>query len=172
MGTHRNRAEYHTSGTWVGFGISDKGNGTATFGPAGKSGAVTIAYTFTDGTCTETASTTITIFDAQVSTGTYGPVCQQDAPLTITGFPVPSGGAIGTWSGTGLTNINANAGTATLNPAILTGNTTLTYTFVANGCSKSASTNVTVNQSATATITIDQAQICEGGSVAISSPCL
>ena len=156
-------------GTWVGFGVSDKGNGTATFGPKGKNGDITVSYVFSDGTCSETASTTITVFDAQISAGTYGPFCQNDAAITVTGFPIPSGGAIGTWSGTGLTNIDPNNGTATLNPATVTGNTTLTYNFVTNGCSKSVTTNVLVNQSSTASITIDQTQICEGSSVELTA---
>ena len=158
-------------GTWAGLGVgaTNAGTGTATFDPSGRNGDVTVSYTYTSGNCTEIASTTITVFDAEVNTGTYGPLCQNDAPLTITGFPIPSGGAIGTWSGTGLTNIDPSAGTATLNPAAVTGNTSLTYTFITNGCSKSATTNVLVNQSATASITIDQTQICEGGSVQLTA---
>ncbi len=158
-------------GTWAGLGVSatNLATGTATFDPNGRNGDVTISYTFTSGACTEIASTTITVFDAQVSTGTYGPLCQNDGAFTITGSPIPSGGATGTWSGVGLSNIDPNTGTATLNPATVTGNTTLTYTFIANGCSKSATTNVTVNQSATASVTIDQTQICEGGSVLLTA---
>ena len=162
-----------SNGTWSGIGITDGGNGTAQFDPEDSAvlgNVVIVSYTVNSSGCAETANTTITIFDAQVSAATIpSPLCQSDAPFTITGTPIPSGGAIGTWTGPGLTNINAATGTATFNPASVNGSTTLIYTFTANGCTESATTIVNVNQSATASLTIDQSQICEGGSIQLNA---
>lgn len=79
--------------------------------------------------------------DLGVSTGTYGPLCANDPPITLIGTPTNSSG---TWSGTGVTN-NGN-GTATFNSSGLSGQTvSVTYTYLdISGVGCSRSTNITV----------------------------
>jgi len=158
-------------GTWAGTGVSNINtvNGTATFNPSGRSGDVTISYTFNNGTCSDMATTTITVFNAAVTAGPFGPFCQGDGAQTLTGSPVPSGGATGTWSGTGITSVNSTTGTATFDPALVTGNTTLTYTFDANNCTKTASTNVVVNSGATVSVAATNTQVCAGASITLTA---
>ena len=113
-------------GTWSGTGVS--GN---TFDPS--FGTQTLTYTITSGACSNSASTTITVNPqpASPSTGSYGPLCSNDAPIALGGSP-----AGGTWSGTG---VSGN----TFDPSF--GTQTLTYTITSGGCSNSSSTTIEVN---------------------------
>ncbi|MBK8340485.1 MAG: hypothetical protein IPK99_11050 [Flavobacteriales bacterium] len=106
-----------TGGTWSGTGVT--GN---SFDPS--VGTQLVTYSYTDGNgCTASCQTTITVNELPVVTcGTYGPVCEDAADITLGGSP--SGG---TWSGTGVTAgvFDPSAGTQLL-----------TYNYTdGNGCS-------------------------------------
>jgi hypothetical protein len=70
-----------------------------------------------------------------VNTGSYGPVCIDASPVSLSG--TPSGG---TWSGTGVTGSTFNIQTA----GVGVHQVIYTYTDV-NGCSASDTTSITVN---------------------------
>jgi hypothetical protein len=114
-------------GAWTGTGVT--GN---QFDPS--VGTQTLTYTYTDvNLCVNSAQTTITVNPLPtVIPGTYGPVCIDDADITLVGLP--SGGA---WSGTGVTGNQ-------FDPSV--GTQTLTYTYTdGNLCVNSAQTTITVN---------------------------
>jgi hypothetical protein len=130
-----------SGGTWSGTGVIGE-----TFDPA--FGTQTITYTITSDGCSNSASTTIEVNPqpAAPSTGTYGPLCSNDAPIALTG--IPSGG---TWSGTGVIG-------ETFDPAF--GTQTITYTITSDGCSNSASTEVVVNAQPAAPSTGSYGPLC------------
>jgi hypothetical protein len=114
-------------GTWTGIGVA----GTS-FDPS--VGTQTLTYTYTDGNgCTNSDQTTITVNPPPaVSAGSYGPVCIDASPVTLSGMP-----AGGTWTGIGV------AGTS-FDPSAST--QTLTYTYTdGNGCTNSGQTTITVH---------------------------
>src|SRR5690606_39752318 len=108
----------NSNGTWSGTGVTNNGNGTASFNPAGLIGSITVTYSYTDGnSCSNSDTANILVNTAPtVDAGNYGPLCDNVSTITLTGTPTNSNG---TWSGTGVTN-NGD-GTATFNPAGLSG---------------------------------------------------
>jgi hypothetical protein len=122
-------------GTYSGPGIS--GNN---FDPAAAgAGAHAITYSYTDGNgCTNTCGFTITVNALPVVTcGTYGPACDNDTPIALSGSP--SGG---TWSGTAVDGDSFDPSLAGA------GSWTLTYTYTdGNGCVNSCQTTIDVNTS-------------------------
>jgi hypothetical protein len=134
------------NGTFSGPGITDNGNGTATFNPgvAGVGGPHNITYFYSTGTgcgAAETQQVVVNPLPIMSFTGLGAAYCVDAASITLTGVHSPGG----TFSGPGITD-NAN-GTATFNPtAAGSGPHSITYTFTnSNGCTNSNSQNVTVN---------------------------
>lgn len=109
----------------------------------GQSGAsitvsptATTTYTVTGVTsCTATASVTITVNPVPNTTlGAFQNVCTYNPAFTLTGGS-PAGG---TYSGTGVSN-------GIFTPSVVgTGTTTITYSVTQNGCTKSATSPITV----------------------------
>ncbi|NOR86460.1 MAG: hypothetical protein GQ527_02505, partial [Bacteroidales bacterium] len=128
-----------TSGVFAGDGITDHGDGTATFDPvaAGIGGPYTITYTYTnENICTNVASQTVTVFDPpSISfTGLDAEYCVDGSSNLIIGSEAP----YGSFSGTGITD-NAN-GTATFDPSVagVGGPYDIIYSYTnADGCSNS-----------------------------------
>jgi hypothetical protein len=79
-----------------------------------------------------------------VNSGSYGPLCENNGSITLTGTPTDS---FGTWSGSGIVD-NGN-GTASFNPSGLGGTiVTATYShYNASGFGCTESTNIIVNPS-------------------------
>jgi len=134
------------NGTFSGPGITDNGNGTATFNPgtAGVGGPHSITYFYSTGTgcgAAQTQQVVVNPLPTMSFTGLSAAYCVDAAPVTLTGIHAPGG----TFSGSGITD-NAN-GTATFNPATAgSGPHSVTYSFTnTNGCFNSNSQNVTVN---------------------------
>ncbi|WP_131811141.1 SprB repeat-containing protein, partial [Aequorivita soesokkakensis] len=137
----------NSNGTWSGPGVTDNGNGTATFNPAGLFGSNTVTYSYTNGSgCSNSDTANIVVHKSPtVDAGNYGPLCNNVSPITLTGTPANSNG---TWSGPGVTN-NGN-GTATFNPAGLNGSITVTYSYTdGNSCTNSDTANILVNTAPT-----------------------
>lgn len=125
---------------------------------AGNTGTVT--YTFSDGTCDNTATQAITVHPITTVTcgGPYGPYCSADLPIALTG--TPSGGF---WSGTGVGGNNFDPASATI------GNNVLTYSFTdGNGCTFTCTTTIVVNLSPTATISYAGSPYCATGTASVS----
>ena len=153
----------NSGGSWSGSGVSDNGDGTALFNPSGLDGNISVTYSYTDPTtmCTNTPAAT----DIQVNVapnittgGTYGPICENDSPITLTGTPTNGGGS---WTGMGVTD-NGN-GTASFNPSGLAGNINVTYNYTdpATMCTNPpASTMILVNDVPSASI-MGNAEVCE-----------
>ncbi|RKN02049.1 T9SS C-terminal target domain-containing protein [Aquimarina sp. BL5] len=142
-----------TGGTYTGPGITDDGNGTTySFDPATAGvGTHTITYT-SSGTCNDSVSDTIEVFDLPTVTFTAPADLCVDAGIQ-TGL---SGGTAtgGVYSGTGVTD-NSNGMTFSFNPATAgVGIHTITYSFTnANGCANSASDTIEVFDLPTVTFT-------------------
>ncbi|MAK36754.1 MAG: hypothetical protein CMC15_11335, partial [Flavobacteriaceae bacterium] len=137
----------NSGGTWSGPGVTDNGNGTATFNPSGLFGSNTVTYSYTNSNgCSNSDTANIIVYKSPTAdAGNYGPLCDNVSPITLTGTPTNSNG---TWSGTGVTN-NGD-GTATFNPAGLSGSITVTYSYTdGNSCSNSDTANILVNTAPT-----------------------
>ncbi len=110
-----------------------------------------------DGGCTDTDDVIVTVNPLPtVSAGSYGPFCSTEPSVALSGTP-----AGGTFSGTGVTgnNFDPSAGTQTI-----------TYSYTdANGCSNSANTTITINNSVVVDagtygpVCVDAAQIALAG---------
>jgi hypothetical protein len=123
-------------GTWSGNGV----NAAGVFNPADPSVQATnvLTYTVTQNGCTASATATYTVNQTPtVSAGPNRTVCGGSNPTQINGTP-----AGGVWSGTGVSP------SGVFNPDGLSGNYTLTYTVTQNGCSATATMQVTVNNAA------------------------
>ncbi|MFZ1686556.1 MAG: HYR domain-containing protein, partial [Flavobacteriales bacterium] len=104
-----------------------------TYDPANMDPGV-YTYTVVGSAPCANASATVTVTEnlaPVVSTGNYGPLCSNDAAITLTGTP-----AGGTWSGVGVTGNS-------FDPSV--GTQTVTYTVTAGGCTNSKPTTITVN---------------------------
>jgi gliding motility-associated-like protein len=150
------------NGSFSGPGITDNGNGTADFDPsAGLSGD--IIYSYTDalgciGTFAETVSVNTTPPDATITPA--GPFCENDAAKNLSA--ATSGG---TWSGTGITDVNAG----TFDPAVAgPGSYVITYEVTVGACTSTDDITINVNPSPVAN---DQTPlVCEdvaGGGTAV-----
>lgn len=130
-------------GTWSGTGITDANLGT--FDPAtAGSGTHTITYDIT-GACGDLQTANITVnAQADATITPAGPFCDTDPAVNLTGAD-PGG----TWSGTGITDVNLG----TFDPATAgLGTHTITYT-IPGSCGDIQNTNITVNNVSDATIT-------------------
>ncbi|NNE25914.1 MAG: hypothetical protein HKN09_03660, partial [Saprospiraceae bacterium] len=146
------------TGEWTGTGVTDPSNmdETASFDPSGLSGPINLTYTFTDANgCFDSDVAVINVTAAvPVSTGSYAPVCEDAADVVLIGTPDPGPGETGTWTGMGVTDPSNTDATAFFDPTGLSGNITITYTYVdINGRDESASTTITVNDLPTVNFT-------------------
>jgi hypothetical protein len=121
-------------GTWSGNGVSAAG----VFTPATSLvGTQTLTYTITQNGCTGFDTKTVTVAAVPtVVAGSNQSVCADAAAFNLSGFS-PAGG---TWSGSGV----SAAGVFTPSASLI-GTRTLTYTITQNGCTASATRNITVN---------------------------
>ena len=121
-----------SGGTWSGLGVTGSTFNVQTAGV----GTHQVIYNYTDANgCSAADTTSITVNPKPtVETGTYEPVCDYDAPVTLSGIP-----AGGTWSGLGVTGSTFNVQTAGV------GMHQLIYSYTdANGCSNSDTTQIEV----------------------------
>jgi gliding motility-associated-like protein len=142
----------NAGGSWSGSGVTDNGDGTATFDPSvAGAGAAVVTYDYTDGNgCTASDNATITVDPLPTpDAGTYADLCVDAAPIVLTGTPTNAGGS---WSGSGVTD-NGD-GTATFDPSVAgAGATVVTYDYTdGNGCTASDNTTITVDPLPTPTI--------------------
>ncbi len=122
-------------------------------------GTYTITYTFTNGICSNTTSTSITINALPSATIAYtgSPYCG-----TGTATVTQSGQAGGTY--TAPAGININSPTGDINLATSTpGTYTITYTFTNGTCSNATSTSITINALPTASIAYTGSPYCATG---------
>ena len=122
-----------SGGTWSGTGVTGSTFNVQTAGV----GSHQLIYNYTDANgCSAADTTSITVNPLPVvNTGSYGPVCIDASPVSLSG--TPSGG---TWSGTGVTGSTFNVQTAGV------GSHQLIYNYTdANGCSAADTTSITVN---------------------------
>ncbi len=150
-----------TSGLPSGGTYSGNGVTAGVFNPTSAGvGTHTITYSYTNGNgCSNSASKNITVNALpNVTLGTFSPVCLSNANITLTSG-LPTGGS---YSGNGVASgvfSPANAGV---------GAQTITYSFTdGNGCSNSASNNITVN--ALPNISIISSTICAGATGTVSA---
>jgi hypothetical protein len=104
-------------------------------------GTYTVTYTFTNGTCSNTTTTSITINALPTATIAYAssPYCG-----TGTGAVTQTGQTGGTYSSTAGLNIDNSTGT--INLATSTAGTYIvTYTFTNGTCSNTITTSITIN---------------------------
>ncbi len=120
-----------TGGTFTAVtGLTDHGDGTATFSPATSGGATRIIeYTYTELGCTSTETRSVTVFSQPV-VDFFGfdlaGYCINAAAVILTGNQAP----LGTFSGPGITDLGN--GTASFDPTSLSvggGPYTVTYSY-------------------------------------------
>ncbi len=131
-------------------GFVDNGDGTADLDiSSAGAGTFTIDYLFTDEFgCSNTASTTVTIYDQPtVSISDPGDACVDAVPLAYVGTPSPSSGISGVFTSTASGLTDNGDGTASIDPAVAgVGSYSITYTFTdSNGCVNTATVNFDVN---------------------------
>jgi len=132
-----------TGGVWSGTGITGPSNGTFDPGTAGA-GIHTIIYTIS-GACGDADTVDIEVIqNADATITPSGPYCILDAPINLTAADTG-----GVWSGTGITDPN----NGTFDPGTA-GAGTFTVTYgIAGQCGDTATTVITVDPQADATIT-------------------
>ncbi len=138
-------------GVYSGSGVTDNGNGTYDFDPAGVGvGSYTLIYTYTDGnSCTAASSGMTDVFALPTVAFSGTPDFCVDAGVQsgLSGGSPAMGAApgdMGVYSGAGVTD-NGN-GTYDFDPAVASaGPTTLTYTYTdGDGCDVSANDEIVV----------------------------
>lgn len=147
-----------SGGTFSGTGVA-----AGAFDPtAAGVGTFPITYTFTNNNgCTNSATANLTVnANPNVSFAAIAPLCSNAQPISLSGSP-----AGGTFSGNG---VSGNS----FNPAGLSGNVNLSYTFTnPQGCSGSATQTAVVNSAPDAQIQTPQGTVlCGGGSLTLNVP--
>ena len=154
------------NGIFSGPGITDLGNGTATFNPVmAFMGTHTVTYSYVDGNgCANAVSQTVTVYPLpNVSySGLALTYCANDAPATLIGNQAP----FGSFTGHGITDLGN--GTAIFDPAVaitfpaFLNRHEIRYTYTsADGCTNFFTLFVTVNPVPVANAGADQT-ICLG----------
>ncbi len=147
-------------------GLTDHGDGTATFSPAASGGATRIIeYTYTDMGCTSSLTKPVIVFSLPVinfSGFDLVGYCINSAAVILTGNQTP----LGTFSGPGITDLGN--GTASFDPTSLTvggGPYTVTYIYtdVVSTCTNSISKQTNILPVPTGTIS-GTTTICSGSS--------
>ena len=129
-----------TAGVWSGAGVSG-----STFDATGLTGSVTLTFT-PSASCTNPATTTITITATQPITTVSPAICQNASQLSLNlliSSPTPA--PAGTWSGNGVTGTS-------FSPIGLSGANVLTFT-PSGSCGQPVTATVTVNPAQTLTLT-------------------
>src|SRR6266496_3216139 len=116
---------------------------------------ITYTITVTDGNgVTASDDVTVTVNALPTVTADDKQVCFGNNSVALTGTPLG-----GTWSGLGVSGSTFNAN------GLVAGNYTVTYTYIdGNGCTNSATANVTVNIFPTVSITSQTNVLCFGNS--------
>ncbi|HNP69211.1 MAG TPA: hypothetical protein PKH16_15000, partial [Aequorivita sp.] len=90
----------NSNGTWSGTGVTDNGNGTASFNPLGLTGSITVTYSYTDGNSCSNSDTA----NIMVNTAPSAPVsggnqteCALDPIQTLTATATVPGGQSIVW---------------------------------------------------------------------------
>ncbi len=127
-------------------------------------GAYTISYTFSNGTCSNTSTTNITINALPTATITYAgsPYC-----ATGTATVTQAGQAGGTFSSTAGLNITAATGDIDLVTST-PGTYTVTYSYNNGTCSNTTTTSITINVLPTATISYAASPYCATGTATVT----
>jgi gliding motility-associated-like protein len=135
-----------SGGTYSGTGVN-----TGNFDPS-TAGTFTITYSVTQNGCSASATDNITVNAVPNTSLTLAKdqACAGDAAFVLSGG-APSGG---TYSGTGVNAGNFNPSTG--------GTITITYSVTQNGCSASATDNITVNAVPNTSLTLAKDQACAG----------
>lgn len=149
----------NSGGTFTGSGVSDNGNGTASFVPStAGSGLHNITYTYVDAngcTASQTQTVNVLALPSLTFSGLSAEYCVSNSPVTLSGFP--SGG---TFSGTGVSGSTFDPGAAGVG-----GPYTITYSYTdGNGCSNTTSQTVTVNALPTVSFSGLNSAYCENAS--------
>ncbi|MFT3737702.1 MAG: PKD domain-containing protein [Breznakibacter sp.] len=123
------------AGTFSGPGITDNGNGTATFNPSvAGNGTHTITYSYTDPVtqCSGSTSQTITV-GTNLTANINGLYCKSDVAVTLQGNP--SGGIFTIKNSSGTILSSGADGTVVFNPQVLPNDTySIEYSLTINGC--------------------------------------
>ena len=146
-------------GVWTGEGITDKGDGTASFDPTGLSGAISVTYTAGSIDCQDSESNDIVVVSSPVADWTPTSLCASDNPITLSPDATSTQG--GVWTGQGITD-NGD-GTAGFNPSGLSGSIAITYTVGDVNCQASSTQDIIIVSSADAAWTTTT--VCEADGV-------
>src|SRR4029077_5905865 len=127
-------------------------------------GTYTITYSFTNGTCSNTTTTSITINALPTATIAYAgsPYC-----ATGTATVTQTGQAGGTYTAPAGVTINGATGDINLTSSTA-GTYTVTYTFSNGTCSNTTTTSITINALPTATIAYAGSPYCATGTAAVT----
>jgi gliding motility-associated-like protein len=148
----------------AGSGLSiDAGTGVLNLA-ASTPGVYTITYAFSNGSCSSTTTTGVTVSALPVATIAYSgsPFCASG-----TATPMQTGQAGGVYSSTPGLVIDASTGTVSLS-ASTAGTYTVTYTFGNGTCSNTATTSITVNTLPVATIAYSGTPYCAIGTATVT----
>ncbi len=127
-------------------------------------GTYTITYTFSNGICSNTTTTSITINALPTATISYAgsPYC-----ATGTATVTQAGQAGGTYSSTAGLNITAATGDIDLVTST-PGTYTVTYSFGNGTCSNTTTTTITINALPSATISYAASPYCATGTATVT----
>lgn len=140
-------------GTWTGAGVTSAG----VFTPS-AAGNFILTYTYSDGTCSNHDTMTVTVIAPQaVNAGTGFAICADAQAHTLSGY-TPAGG---TWSGAGITGTSFNPSVAGAGVHILT------YSIGTGTCLSSDTINVNVK--ASPTVSVNSPTICAGQSISLTA---
>jgi gliding motility-associated-like protein len=127
-------------------------------------GTYTVTYSFTNGTCSNTATTSVTINALPVAAISYAgtPYCATGtATVTQTGL---SGGVYSSTAG-----LSLNSSTGAINLAASTAGTyTVSYAFSNGTCSQTTTTSVTINAMPVASLAYAGTPYCATGTAAVT----
>ena len=128
-------------------------------------GTVTVVYTFTNGTCINTATKSLTIKTltavAAIGGGSTSVCANSDTPAFT---DATSGGTWSVTNGTGTATITSGGVVTGLTP----GTVTIVYTFDNGTCTNSAATSLTVNSPAVITVQPSGTTFCAGSNASFS----
>lgn len=155
------------TGTWTWIsgpstpGITTPGSASSGVTGLTSAGTYVFQWTIANSPCNSSSDQVSIVVSAppSVSTGSYGPLCTNAAPISLSG--TPSGG---TWAGVGVSG-------STFDPAVADmGTHGITYTVVSAPCTVVQSTNIVVDQAPTnATANATSTTVCSGSTVDLSA---
>ncbi len=131
---------------------------------ASTAGTYPVTYTFSNGTCSNTTTTSVTINALPTASISYSgsPYC-----ATGTVSVTRTGQAGGTYSSTSGLSINSTTGALNL-AASTAGTYQVTYSFSNGGCSNTTTTDVTINALPAASISYTGSPYCAEGTAGVS----